>query len=876
MNVVLVWKIAPITGKVSVVNGRLRSLRVAREHGSTRGATFSIPSGSPARVEVVVDEVRIAPGANATVIEVHSDKAEFAFLLRDVQGSRPIWIPEYGVAVTVAGDGREYDQIVTDIRSEGLVGTWQRLEAEPEESFESACTRTRDMKCPTWLGLGRDMRMFRVMHDELAGSWGMIVRAFPISPGRFGQTDDDTYNLTFAIGPGPACRYRITRRLEDDALPILRSVQEEGDVAYHITAFATLETQPLRAAAVRGTDWRAAYEKTYGNMYTAEDRARLKDLIAAETTGRKEEVVCCVRVEAINSGRVPRHAWFKALRVTPANAQTYDGQRGFGLLDAQRVYAVHRLDGHPMPQEEMAVLLQPGERVTLEMLIPHQPLSPARAARLMALDFDRHLEACRRYWRDRLASAAQISVPEPAINARLRAGLLHLDIDTLGLDPRGSTLACVGAYPPIGTESAPIIQYFDSVGWHHLAERCISFFLDRQREDGFIQNFGGYQVETGPVLWTAGEHFRYMRDTAWVRRIAPKLLKSCTFLLNWRRRNMTAEMRTKGCYGLLEGKVADPEDYYHSFMLNAMSCVGIARVAEMLAKINPAKSRGLAREAKAFRCDIRAAYSAALARAPVVPLGDGSWAPAPPPWAEYRGPVALYAEGGRWHYGAFGVSDSLLGPLYLILGEVLGAHEQGATFLLKAHHELMTVDNAALAQPYYCRHDLAHLLRGEVKMFLKAYYNQLASLQDRETYSFWECYTHASQHKTHEEGWFLMQTRWMLWMEDGTSLAFLRGIPRRWLEAGKTISLKNVATYFGAASLTVESHLEQSMITAEVICRSSRLPRPRPRPRSVSVRLPHPQGLRPVSVEGGRFDAATETVRVDGFTGNARIRLHYA
>ena len=58
----------------------------------------------------------------------------------------------------------------------------------------------------------------------------------------------------------------------------------------------------------------------------------------------------------------------------------------------------------------------------------------------------------------------------------------------------------------------------------------------------------------------------------------------------------------------------------------------------------------------------------------------------------------------------------------------------------------------------------------------------MAGLADRETYTFWEHYFHASPHKTHEEGWFLMQTRWMLWLEDGDTLKLLPGVPRAWLE----------------------------------------------------------------------------------------------
>jgi hypothetical protein len=157
-----------------------------------------------------------------------------------------------------------------------------------------------------------------------------------------------------------------------------------------------------------------------------------------------------------------------------------------------------------------------------------------------------------------------------------------------------------------------------------------------------------------------------------------------------------------------------------------------------------------------------------------------------------------------------------------------------------------------------------------VKQFLKTYYNQFTSLQDRQTYTFWEHYHYASQHKTHEEGWFLMQTRWMLWLEDGRELAFLRGVPRQWLADGKKISLQNVATYFGPASLKVVSQLAKGRIIAEISCPGSR------RPRTVSIRLPHPDGCLPIRVEGGKFDPQTETVRITNFQGTARVVLEWA
>ncbi len=174
------------------------------------------------------------------------------------------------------------------------------------------------------------------------------------------------------------------------------------------------------------------------------------------------------------------------------------------------------------------------------------------------------------------------------------------------------------------------------------------------------------------------------------------------------------------------------------------------------------------RKVKQLKADIRDAFFAALASSPVLPLGDGRWCPTCPPWVESRGPLALHIDGSAWHtHGSMVTRDSLLGPLYLVYQEILEPPELPVSFLLDFHSELMTDRNVVFSQPYYSRHPWIHLMRGETKAFLKAYYNTMASLADRETYTFWEHYFRASAHKTHEEAWFLMETRWMLYLERG-------------------------------------------------------------------------------------------------------------
>ncbi len=119
----------------------------------------------------------------------------------------------------------------------------------------------------------------------------------------------------------------------------------------------------------------------------------------------------------------------------------------------------------------------------------------------------------------------------------VRAGLLHLDLVTFGQEPDGTLAANVGVYSPIGTESAPIIQFYASMGLNDLARRALNYFIETQQENGKIENYNGYMVETGAVLWSVGEYFRYTRDKEWIGEIKPALLKACRYLTEWRNRS---------------------------------------------------------------------------------------------------------------------------------------------------------------------------------------------------------------------------------------------------------------------------------------------------------------------------------------------------
>ncbi|MHB9070864.1 MAG: glucosidase family protein [Sedimentisphaerales bacterium] len=893
-SIAVEWKSGPVQGAVEITNGRLIELRVARGDGSVEGNRFSCLCSGSCRIVLTIGEQGMRFDVSPTMVSIDTKEYPFTFLLRDVRSDSPIFIPQYEVAVTLVTDERNVEQIQDDLKNRRLLTNLQRIEAEPEESYEKSAQSTRQLQSPVWLGLSRDIRVFEMgLRDdsyrqlEVEDEW--IQPRFHCEYVGIEETDNKPCRYNYVLGRGWGCSGTHQRELDEGTLPILNGTIIDDDIQYRYAAFVSPEQSSLDAQSKWGTHFLVASGCSMGHRFTQEQKEMFDSLLSSELN-KPEQTVLFFQCTASNSASVPRYAFFKTpyptkdypvpfskddhrvhATFTQVPPYSFEGQNGFSVYDvSDKVFCIAKLNQRPLQQEEMAVLLWPGEICQFEFMLPHRPISKDRAAKLAKCDFLTRMAESRKFWKNKLQAAGSIKLPEKRINNMVKAGLLHLDLITYGREPEETLIPCIGTYNAIGSESAPIIQFFDSMGWHDVARRSLMYFLYTQRNDGFMQNFFNYMLETGCVLWTLGEHYRYTRDDEWFRSVADKILKSCEFLINWRAKNEREDLRGKG-YGMLEGQVADPEDQERIFMLNGYAYLGLSRAAEIFAGIDPSQSKRLTKEAEALKSDIRKAFFEAMAKGPVIPLGDGTWCPTASPWAGAMGPKCLFTDLGKWHtIGAFTCRDSLCGPLYLVFQEVINWDEPATALMLNYHNELMCMRNVAFSQPYYSRHDYIHLKRGEVKAFLKTYYNTFTTMADRHIYTFWELFEKNRPHKTHEEAWFLMQTRWMLYMEEKDTLKLLAGIPRSWLTAGQEIILNNVGSYFGALSLHVTSRLEVGLIEAKVTCDSKF------HPKCVEIRLPHPQEqCHAASTDCGVYIRDRETVKIDNFEGHAEIRLRF-
>jgi len=873
-QIAILWNKGPVNGTIEVKNGSFDGLAVLNARCKIKGNEFSCKSQDFIRMFVGFTDIKTGPGSGSTLISVNSNRNPFSFFLRDVNSEFPIYIPEYQVIVTSAEDARDYNTIEQSIRDAQLRTKLEIIEDEEEESFISAASVTRDQPCPTWLGISRDMRTFEINYARKneSNEWDIITPRLVSEPIQLEELNNQSANYGFVTGRGQGPVLNVKRELEEGFLPILNTILVDEDISYKSKCFVSMEYSPLKSEIIKGTHYLVADHYGYGNMFTADQKELLTQELEKQTLN-DEQTVLYFRVIAENNSPVPRYAWFKTIRPGYgwwANYKwSFERNTGYSIYENGKIFCISKLNGKPLPDEEIAIILQPGQNAIFEFFIPHSPISRERAQNLFNQSFEERYQECKEFWLHKLEYAANISLPEKRIEEMMKAGLLHLDIVAYGNEPDGTLAPTIGVYSPIGTESSPIIQYFNSMGWNDVARRSVNYFLDKQHDDGMIQNFGGYMVETGAALWTMGEYFRYTQDTIWANAMKNKFLKSCEFLIKWREENKDPALKDYG-YGMISGKVADPEDAYHQFMLNAYAYIGIKRVSEILSDIDPDNSIRLKNEAESWKRDIRNSLFNAMAHSPVIPLGDGSWCPTVPPWTEATGPLSLYVNPGNcFSHGTFTVRDVLLGPLYVIFCEVLDPWETASKMMLKYHSELFYQNNAAFSQPYYSRHAWLQLKQDLVKPFLKTYYTTFSSLADRETYSFWEHIYHVSSHKTHEEAWFLMETRWMLYMESGDTLKLLPGIPRCWMKNGEKIELENACSYFGLFNLIVKSDMKNKCIEAELKCDSERLPE------IVTLRLPHPDGFKPVEITGGTYLDETESVLIKPFNGSGKVRLIY-
>jgi hypothetical protein len=476
-------------------------------------------------------------------------------------------------------------------------------------------------------------------------------------------------------------------------------------------------------------------------------------------------------------------------------------------------YSQHKIDGIPASFTQPCFLLAPGQCIIVESVLAHDVAGLRRETLGHDLDWEEKLEEARRHWLSITDVPGAIDVPEARLNQFWKAGHCHLELLTLGRNSSPDPLLPkVGVYSAIGSESLPIVEYYDSIGLHDTAKRCVDAFFAYQHSTGRINLYSHYDIETGAVLYMAGRHFAYTNDKEWVHARSSHLKAAANYIISLRNTHDTH----LPVFGLVSGTSADPIEPVAAYMLNAYNAAGLDAAATMLAAIDDPSADDLRDVAESYRQSIHRAVATSFSNGPLIPIGPDRWVPSCSPSAGKSGLQYLCLDGREtFSHRSYGLYDALIGPLWMTYLGVLPLDSSYSRWLLDISVAQLGRSAVAESQPYYSRHPEVLLLNDEREAFLNAFYSALTASADPETFTFWEHLHKISVHKTHEEGWALMQLRRMLWLESGSELRLLPGIPLAWLDAGQCIKLDHVSSYFGSFSLRVKRSDDKRFLTIE-------------------------------------------------------------
>jgi hypothetical protein len=514
--------------------------------------------------------------------------------------------------------------------------------------------------------------------------------------------------------------------------------------------------------------------------------------------------------------------------------------------------------------------LSPRVAATVRVKIPFD--SPGKGwVEVPKAEFEAKIARVLGAWKADLDAATALSTPEQRVDEARRAWLAFASLD---VDKRNGVLEPhdgAGFYEEIYGYSAALYPHaLDLWGRHEEARRIIESLLTLQTPDGlFTSHFG--TPDPGALLFAMSEHFALTGDAAWLRRVAPNMVRMRDWIAAKRRESMTPPDAPRTItYGLIKFRpYCDFPGGTYDYFGDTYCAAGLEKAARALAAIGLIPDSGnLAAEAQAYRADILASMDRA-----VIESGGLKVLPLEPDTHRI-----LKASKGR-------ASDyySLIASC-MLESELLPAGDERAGWVMRFLEERgglrlgMCEFGGGIDHAYTYGYWLDCLKLDRVKPVILGFYGSLAYGMSRETYAGVEVtklfsgdneptlphlYSCTQQ---------LRLLRMMLVQEDGERLWIGRAMPRHWLAAEAVTELRDAPTAFGPVSFVVRPHPSVKRTEVELTAPSRRAPE------AIFLRLRDPllREIAAVKVDGKPVKTFTgETVELTRPTGRLLIEVTY-
>ncbi len=879
-------------GRLEVFNGAVTAVRPIDNSAtitSDLGWTLNKSGTGGIEADLVMAADPIDGRYDRTIVTVRSSTRPFSFAADEAARGDRILVDDLGVLVTGADDRISLDAYREALRREFAGQTVYDRVAAAEEQTLGRAWNDMPLKRPLYFvhGLpGNRNTMRQNPNGEIEVT--AVKRWFEVqsSPRDSARKlwAGDTLRISLGLPPDEA---RGGRELQEGYLPVLRTWWQDGSVYYEqktvLTAAGDLNEVALDTPTVLLMQVRVV------NVSDAQEAAATLRLGA---NARENEKL--------------------SLQKDRAMAVTDQGERLRFLVKAEGLAGLNEERG----SVTWTASLKPGQSRLLYVTIPSITLTKDEEIdAVRSLDFDTEAKRVCTFWRGLTAQGTQIQTPEPWINDFYKAHTRHLlvncfkELDTDYLHAHVGTFH-YGVYP---SESVMMISDLDRRGYHDQARRNYDAFLHYQGTVAMPGNFksaegefygagghetGGYNKSHGYVMWGMAEHWWYTRDRAWMAKAAPGMVKACEWVIRERKgtedrgqrtddRRQTSLLSTDtrppssvvrspelASGWLPAGSLEDVTDYWNWLATNSATVWGFRALADALADFGHPEGKRLQQEARAYYDDFMRGITESRILCPVVRLRDGTYVP--------KIPSRLY-ERGRAHGW---LRETLEGSLFLPAYNLLAPTAPETRWILQDYEDNLYIsDRYGYSIPAFdtfwfsrggfsMQSDLLdgplpYLWRDEIKHYLRAYFNGLASAFYPEIRMCNEhClpelgYPRGDHFKSSDEAQSTYWLRLMFVNEQGNDLYLGQAIPRYWLRDGNKIGIQRAATHFGPLSVHYDSHAAQGniKITLDPPVRNS--------PGAIYLRIRHPQAkpLQSVLLNGqthDKFDREKEWIILPG------------
>lgn len=518
-----------------------------------------------------------------------------------------------------------------------------------------------------------------------------------------------------------------------------------------------------------------------------------------------------------------------------------------------------------------------------------EPVAQNQVTDLSKAAYDEATAQVKAYWEGIVNRGMQINVPEQIVNEAYKTWhfnnflLVQEDISRRTYKTTDAPFFYEGIF---GYAAAMYLNTITSSGYFEEAKKCADMFLDLQWADGSISGVnrsnGVIPHQHGAVLHTISQIYRKERDKDWFGLVIPDLIRGCNWIINQRAKTMTGN-RQAVTYGMLPAHRSnvDTGPGTQEYLGNAWCWAGLNEVATALREFGGEyanESKRLQREADAYRSDL----IASMDRATLVEDGLTFL----PMDVKETTPYPYLVENSKAFY--YSILSSRM-----LEAQIFDADDKRLTYIpdfLEARKGIILgvtrfggSNKLGYTAHFAAGYGITNLRLGRIDRSLLNFYGMLAYGMDRDLYATQEHdnfvdgkndgWYYARQPHLHSTSELIRITNEMLLHEERNTIWLSRGVPRKWLEDGKVIEVKNAQTCFGAYSYRIESRAASGTINAEITATASPV-----HAAGIELSLRHPEGkpIKRVEVNGRAWkDFDGDVVRLNGDKRNLSIVAHF-